>query len=71
MRYSALVNGKYVIAANNIKTLKRKASMICNKDHNTMDEMIIEGLGKRNRPVLLSRSNSTSYRGRTHLSDWE
>ena len=65
MRYSALVNGRYVIAANNIKTLKRKASMICNKDHNNMDEMIIEGLGKRNRPVLLSRSVSDSY-----VTDW-
>ena len=71
MRYSALVNGEYVIGANNIKTLKRKASMICNKDQDSSDEMVVEGLGKRNRPVLFLRSSSKSYRGKTQFSDWK
>lgn len=70
MRYSALVNGRYVVAANNIKTLKRKASMICNKMHDPIDEMLIEGLAGRNRPVLFSRSSDATSNGKTWHGDW-
>ena len=65
MKYSALVNGTTAISANDYKTLLRKASMVANKYNNTVDELIVEGLDGRNRPVLLSRGNGKSENGKT------
>lgn len=70
MKYSALVNGKTAISANNWKSLIRKASMVANKSKNEIDDMLVEGLGGRNRPVLLSRASGKSVHGKTWHGNW-
>ena len=70
MRYHGLVNGTTAICASDLKTLMRKASMIANKSKNEVDEMIVEGLGKRNRPVLLCRASGISCNGKTWHGNW-
>ena len=70
MRYSALVNGTYTITANDYKTLLRKASMVANKSKNDVDDMIVEGLGGRNRPVLLCRAMGKSVHGKIWQGNW-
>ena len=70
MRYSGLVNGTIPIAANDMKTLIRKASMVANKSNNVVDDLVVEGLGGRNRPVLLCRASGKSVHGKTWHGNW-
>ena len=70
MKYSGLVNGTTAVSANDYKTLLKKASIVANKSKREMDEMVVEGLGGRNRPVLLIRTRGINNQGKTWNGNW-
>ena len=72
MKLSGLVNGRVVIAANNLNDLKKKASIAAARQNESSDTLLVEGLGGRgNCPILFVRFNSIGNKGKIFHTLWE